>query len=297
MNDEAWYYVDQGRPVGPVSRGALLKELGGRLPAHTPVWRDGLPGWTPAAQQPELAALGSASLFPAPVVEPGGPTAVAGRRARTASRLGLILMGLGAICGLAAVVLGAVSAQRRIVARRVVAIPLVVGQRVETGWLEVDPTKLCQVTVHVRAATSVVSHNRRRRRRDEHEPMYHFPLRYRVLDASGNVFFEETTKVPSGISGPTKVRVRGEQGTVEGEHYYSKFTPPGSRRIKVTAELGPDAEHGAVAHAPELRVYDNVSPQLRMILSAVALGLLGATLVIAGGIVALFWRQTAPKDG
>lgn len=208
-------------------------------------------------------------------------------------KLGLVLLASGVAFGIAAAGAGVIGLVRGALARRVATVPLPVGERVDTGWLDVDTGRLCQVTVHVRVVTPVVDHTRRRRRADKYEAVYRFPLQYTVLDGSGNVFFRQAATVPSGWNGPSQSRVRAEQATVEAEHYFGKFTPPASGRIRVVAELGPDVEHGAVAHAPRLMVYDNVSSQRGTVLTLLGLGGLGGVLALMGGVVAVVAHHRA----
>lgn len=50
-----WYYAQDGARVGPVSEAELVGLLAsGRVPPGALVWKEGLPGWTPAR---DLAAL------------------------------------------------------------------------------------------------------------------------------------------------------------------------------------------------------------------------------------------------
>lgn len=208
-------------------------------------------------------------------------------------KAGLVVLAVGVALGIAAAGAGVFGAIRGALARRVATVPLPVGERIDTGWLEVDTKKLCQVTVHVQVTTSKVDHTRRRRRADDYKAVYRFPLQYTVLDGDGNVFFRQVAKVPSNWTGPSKERVRSQEAMVEAEHYFGKFTPPASGRIKVVAELGPDAEQEAVAHAPRLIVYDKVSSQRDTILALLGLGTLGGGLTLMGGVLAFVGRARA----
>src|SRR6185369_11248268 len=138
-------------------------------------------------------------------------------------KLGLVLLASGLACGVAAAGAGVVGLVRGTLARRVATVALPVGERVDTGWLDVDTGRLCQVTVHVRVVTPTVDHTRRRRQLDKYEAVYNFPLQYTVLDGSGNVFFQQAAKVPSGWNGPSQSHVGAEEATVEAEHYFGKF--------------------------------------------------------------------------
>jgi hypothetical protein len=66
-----WYCLVAGQQFGPVTVEQLAAWLGGnRVAADTPVWREGLPNWTPLAQQQDLAAelrrRGISLTMPAP---------------------------------------------------------------------------------------------------------------------------------------------------------------------------------------------------------------------------------------
>ncbi len=54
MGERIWYYMEGGSQQGPVTREELLEGLARRLPPGTLVWRDGMTGWLPAEQVPEL---------------------------------------------------------------------------------------------------------------------------------------------------------------------------------------------------------------------------------------------------
>lgn len=52
-----WYYIQNGKQMGPVSEQELGTRLkNGELPADTLVWRDGIAEWKPASNQPEFGA-------------------------------------------------------------------------------------------------------------------------------------------------------------------------------------------------------------------------------------------------
>lgn len=54
-----WYYVRQGQQTGPVSEDMLRQLVGsGEVLVTDPVWREGMPGWTPAGQALGMFAKG-----------------------------------------------------------------------------------------------------------------------------------------------------------------------------------------------------------------------------------------------
>lgn len=203
---------------------------------------------------------------------------------------GLAVLALGLALGAAAVGVGAFGYARGMQARRVATLPIPVGQRVDTGWIEADTSKLCQVTLHMRADVPVNRGRYWRRSRTERDPAYRFPLWYTVLDESGEVVFRHDGKVPSGWSGPSRRRRSWDVVTLEAEHYLAKFTPPASGRIRVLAELADDGD-GAVAHDPRLMVYDGVSSQRVTVFTVLGLLGLGSVLAGTGGVVAFLARD------
>jgi membrane protease subunit (stomatin/prohibitin family) len=70
----AWYAAPGGVQSGPLDPGALQRQISaGQITPQTLVWRQGLPGWTPAGQTPELQALFAS--VPPPLPPPLPPAA------------------------------------------------------------------------------------------------------------------------------------------------------------------------------------------------------------------------------
>ncbi len=64
----AWYYVLEGRRVGPVEYDTMQRAASaGTVSAETSVWREGMKGWQPA-KDTELAGLFVQSSGPPPLV-------------------------------------------------------------------------------------------------------------------------------------------------------------------------------------------------------------------------------------
>ena len=56
-SSRCWFYKTDDRKSGPVDLEAIVRLLAdGSLGSETPVWREGLAAWTPAAEIPELSA-------------------------------------------------------------------------------------------------------------------------------------------------------------------------------------------------------------------------------------------------
>ncbi|HEX7659534.1 MAG TPA: SPFH domain-containing protein [Pseudonocardiaceae bacterium] len=64
---EQWFLGANGQQLGPFDRNGLAQQLSaGTLTANTLVWRNGMTGWAPAGQVPELAPLFGAVPPPLP---------------------------------------------------------------------------------------------------------------------------------------------------------------------------------------------------------------------------------------
>lgn len=65
-----WYYGENGQQHGPFDDGAIRQAISeGRLTPYTMVWREGMPGWLPLLQVPELSGGSVVPQSP----ESGGP--------------------------------------------------------------------------------------------------------------------------------------------------------------------------------------------------------------------------------
>lgn len=53
MNTNQFFYIDNGKQIGPVT----MEELAGKITPDTDVWCDGMPDWAKASAVPELSAL------------------------------------------------------------------------------------------------------------------------------------------------------------------------------------------------------------------------------------------------
>ena len=76
MNEQQWYFAQNGQQQGPVLESALRQMLAtGQLSAGDVVWRQGLPQWVAAGSVPELmpAPAGPGVPPPVPYPAPGYP--------------------------------------------------------------------------------------------------------------------------------------------------------------------------------------------------------------------------------
>jgi hypothetical protein len=102
----AWYYVDTGRPIGPITYRELQDVLIRLQPSeatNTPIWRKGLSNWTPAGTvidltdqpsvPPPLPSSGSHADLHVPMSLPA--PASPPDNSRHSSVLGIVAIGLG----------------------------------------------------------------------------------------------------------------------------------------------------------------------------------------------------------
>ena len=57
MDEQTWFYLENGQQRGPCDMAALLTSLReGTLPVSTQLWRPGMTGWTPAIDVAEIVS-------------------------------------------------------------------------------------------------------------------------------------------------------------------------------------------------------------------------------------------------
>jgi hypothetical protein len=155
-------------------------------------------------------------------------------------------------------------------ARRVASIALPIGSPVQSDLITVDTTRLCSI--------SVTANVRRQR------PAISFPLRYSVLDATGQVLSSAETVVGSRDRAAWSSRTllsRGD-GWYRHEFGFDAFAVKGPGRIRVQAQLDPDTRSDEKkVEDLTLIVYDNTSEQRTPVT-------IGTILVVAGVVIAGF---------
>lgn len=110
-----WYYGDNGQQNGPFDEEGIRQAISaGRLTPYTMVWREGMAGWMPLMQVPELsggpAVPGYSGQAPSQYAVPYGAMPGATSGLAIASMVCgiccLFMCYFAGICGLAAVICG-----------------------------------------------------------------------------------------------------------------------------------------------------------------------------------------------
>jgi hypothetical protein len=206
----------------------------------------------------------------------------------------LAVLGLTAIVG--SIVLFGFTIDRAMAAREAKVVPLTLGEWADTGLFEVDTTRLCQVVIALDARSHSVHE-------DDHggfDPLFDFPVEYKVLDADGKVLSEQAYAAAwnTGTRSYSDCHVTASGGTFKVECSYEKFKVPPPGRIRVEVRAKPDTVYKATAKRVELKVYDNVSAHGRSVLGGCVLIPLGGVLILSGVIVfivGLFRRAPAKR--
>ena len=119
---------------------------------------------------------------------------------------------------------------------------------------------------------------------DDYSLQYNFPFRYRLLDASGNLIHEETTKLAwnAGMRQMSNTEIGKNRGSSEVESGFDKIKLTSSGEVRVVALLEEDSHFGAQAVEAELIVYDNVHRHTASIMMAIAASFFGVVCLIVG---------------
>ena len=172
-------------------------------------------------------------------------------------------------------------------ANKVTEVTLEPGRKASTELLTVDTSKACQVAVELDIESRSVQEAETMGERGV-SLRYCFPFSYRVLDADGKLLFSEQGRLDwnkgTRITHGSSVDLSGGTATIQHNLEKLDIEPPG--RIKVEAMVSPDTQHGAVARAVTLGVYDNVSRHAKSVGAGVLLLLAGPFVSIVG--IALF---------
>lgn len=116
-----WYYGDNGQQNGPYDDEVIRQAISaGQLTPNTMVWREGMVGWLPLSQVPELSGGGMAVGYPGHVppqyavpygVVPGSTPGLA-IASMVCGICCLFMCYFAGLCGLAAVICGHMAINR-----------------------------------------------------------------------------------------------------------------------------------------------------------------------------------------
>lgn len=96
MSDDQWWYVLDGREVGPIPWGQLYERaVQGLVRPEDPIWRTGMAHWAPARAIPGLFPSPGASRLPPPIGT-FPPTTASGKTRVSAALFALLLGSFGA---------------------------------------------------------------------------------------------------------------------------------------------------------------------------------------------------------
>jgi hypothetical protein len=203
------------------------------------------------------------------------------------TQLGRRLAVIGMILMAATMMLFGRDIERGLQARRLVTIPLEVGNEAKSDVLSVEAGRGCQVAVIVAVESESVAETAGA----GHAVRYSFPFACTVRNAGGKAVFSEQGAIrwDQGTRHVRDERADASGGRARVQHNLARFDVPPPGQITVQARLMPDTEFAATAETAELRVYDNITrPADEMVVAAVAVlfgpavMILGATLAIVG---------------
>ncbi len=217
-------------------------------------------------------------------------------------RLGITILLVGMAMFLTSCFLFALVPIRSAAANKAMTVPVEIGEKITTDFVNVDTSRLCSISFDVTVRSDKVHTNtsrdpQTRKEKKEYKLQYNFPVSYRVLDADENVIHFQTTKIAWNSSVRTGGgEVDGPQGgrTTVG-HHFDKFKVNEPGRIQVEAEIQPDSEYEAVLESANLIVYDNVSKHGRSLVGGCAMICFAPLLIILGAILTIAGFARSPR--
>ncbi len=182
---------------------------------------------------------------------------------------------------------------RAAAANKALSVPIEPDMPMTTDFVNVDTSRLCSVSVAVKVQSDKVYTNtaldpKTHKEKEQYTLQYNFPIRYQVLDSSGNVLHEQSEKVAwnSGVrSGGGGTVSSAEGGVIESEHHFAKFKVEDPGRLQLEVALEPDTEYGATLQSATLIVYDNVSRHSGPLLSGFFMICFAPLLIVVGAIL------------
>ena len=186
-------------------------------------------------------------------------------------------------------------------ARQVASVPISIGEEVTTDLINVDTSKLCQMTLLVDVRTESVQEDDFPGPPDmepEFEARYDFPFRYTVLDLEGKTVYSSSNHIgwDSGTISTLTEDVGAAGGTVSVEHSFDKFEVSKPGRIQVRIEIEPDTTYNAESQKVMLNIYDNVSRQSPSVIGGFSMLCFAPILIVTGTILFFFGLLTRQQQ-
>ncbi len=179
---------------------------------------------------------------------------------------------------------------RAMKAHEAAAMPMHVGETLNTQPIKVDTTKLCLISLRATVRSQRVQRNGRYEL-DRYSLKYASPFRYTVYDSAGKVLVSEKTRFAwDGATGSVTISMKHAEVTEKGgsadfEHDYMKFKVFTPGEIRIEAEVDPDSHFHAEANGLSLVVYDNATEHARSVGGGCILLAIGCAMGIAGLVV------------
>jgi hypothetical protein len=204
-------------------------------------------------------------------------------------KLGCLLAVFGVLVFGGSFVLFGSSIWRAMEANRVTAVQLEPGKKISSDAFTVDTGKACQIVVRLQVVAAQVEKGTDTEGETDYDAKYKFPFSYQVTDGRGNKIAgsDDPLAWDAGTRSYGDKQLTDAGGTVTVGHHFGKFDVRSPGRVKVEAEIKPDAEFGAELTKAEVELYDKVSRHTRSLVGGTLMLLGGPVLVVLGVIVFL----------
>lgn len=159
--------------------------------------------------------------------------------------------------------------------------PLLPGEWIETGVIDVDATRMIQVAVTMQVSAETPD--------SDDDPVYRFPFSYELIDEQGRTIGQQQLSIvnDSGSRTTTNRLTVNDRTRFDLETGFDKLRVPALGRLRVRARLMPDEDYHAQIDNPSLLVYDKVSRHLGTVLVGVGVWIIGALVLMTGMVLAL----------
>jgi hypothetical protein len=210
------------------------------------------------------------------------------------TRIGISILVVGMVMLVGSCFLFGFTGIRASEANKALTVPIEPNKSIKTDLVNVDTGRLCSISVRVKVRSSQVytiqeRDPNSRRTVTKYHLKYTFPIRYRVLDAAGNVLHEQSERIDpnAGVRSGLATVDNPEGGVAEVEHYFAKFKVADPGRIQVEATLENDTQYGAKMESASLIVYDNVSRHTGTLVTGFFMMCFSPVVVVVGAFLTL----------